>query len=129
MSEFTVWWKEAEYRDDPSVPFRPAGTLVDFSGGGLGLMTSEGVKEGERIVIRVRYRSDRSHALGRIAWRKMVTKQFYEVGIELDEIEHNFILGLVVRHCRSLERQRTFIFIIISILASYVGFVIGSLVF
>ncbi len=105
LSQVKVWLKNIAHKDDPKVPFRPGGTLIDFSSTGLGILTGEGLKKNEEVIVRVKYGNQQSHAVGRVVRRTLSSGRDYEVGIELDESEREFLPRLIIGHFRAKEKQ------------------------
>ena len=127
LSQITVWWKAEADKDKPDVTFRPAGTLVDFSPRGLGVVTNENLKEGDSIIIRVGYGKRQIRAEGRVVRRKRLAGRGFEVGIELGEAGQNFILNLIVKYYRMREVYRAYAFAAAGVAAAGVGFLLGVL--
>ncbi len=128
LSQVGVWVKSAAHEDDPKIPFRPGGTLIDFSSMGLGILTKEGLKKDEQVIIRIKYGNKQSHATGRVVRRTLSSGRDYEVGIELGESDREFLLKLIVSYFRSQEKQSPYgLFVVIGIASAIVGFVLGWL--
>lgn len=128
LSQVGVWVKNAAYEDDPKIPFRPGGTLIDFSSTGLGILTKEGLKKDDQVIIRIKYGNKQSHAKGRVVRRARSSGRDCEVGIELDESDREFLPKLIVSYFRSQEKQQPYgLFTVIGIAGAIVGFVLGWL--
>ncbi len=125
LSQVLVWVKDLKDADDPSIPFRPAGTLVDFSAQGLGIVTEEPLEEGDEILIRIRFGNSSVKAKGKVVRRTRLAGRGFEVGIQLEETGKGFLLNLIASHFRARLRNLAAGAVIGAVVALLVGVLIG----
>lgn len=126
LSQVSVWLKNSEDRSDPKIPFRPVGSLVDFSSRGLGITTKEPLKKGDEVIVRIKYGTKEIHAAGTVVRRNLISGRDYEVGIELNESEREFLPKLIVSYCREQTVKKPGgIYFAIALISLIVGLVLG----
>lgn len=128
LSQLSVSWKPAPDKDDPGVPYKVGGQITDFSFQGLGIVSQEGIDEGDVLYLRVKYGNRQNFATGRVVRRKRLPGREAEIGIELDEADKGFVLNLIARYFRGREQKKNYAIAIVGVLAGIVGFLIGYLV-
>ena len=106
LSRIGVWFKNAADKNDPKIPFRLGGSLTDFSSRGLGIVTKEPLKKEDELILRLKWGGKQMHALGRVVRRNLVSGRDYEVGVELDASEREFIPKLILSYCREQQNKQ-----------------------
>jgi hypothetical protein len=97
--------KETRHLNDPRVPFRAAGSVVDFSVNGLKIETENPPPEGEELIFRMRYGGKTSQAVGYVVRKSLMRGRRYRVGIRLEDTDSEFIPRLIDNHDRKREKS------------------------
>ena len=86
-------------------------------------------KEGDELVLRIKYGAKQAHAVGRVVRRTLLSGKDYQVGIEIDDTEKHFLPRLIVSHFQAQRKKKPVgLIVAVGIAGAVIGFLLGMLV-